>query len=400
MRAHLAASAAFSTCRDPELIAMLASAVCSPAFAAAAPASRERVVGYVCRALGEWPTAAAERARGDVEKVMSRAWGDDDLGVRVAARRCFELYEATFPKRAELLLRELSPTQRELIVHGRLSVGTDRGNGQWARGYVGINCDVRPKVNFWEKPMLDPEVLDRVDALMAETEVDAKTDDEERRVASGSRDKEDALAYAFPHLRRVPVITLVPIRPRSRGGRRSLRTVGSPLARCVRFSPPRFPRFRRPTSMPFNLIRRLSTPPRRRFARDTTLRNDTPPASPKPRPLYIAPPSPPLKYSTGVVDPKVAKAKKTLRDYYDAVRRSGLARQEGLPDPALLEDRTEEKILLGDVRRLSERAEHVKNEHARRRMYAHYTDALRRPLDADGEPVARGASSATATTGG
>ena len=51
-------------------------------------------------------------------------------------------------------------------------------------------------------------------------------------------------AYGDRLLRRV-VLTLVPIRPRSRGERRSLRT----FAR--RFSPP-IPRFQSPPSTPFN----------------------------------------------------------------------------------------------------------------------------------------------------
>ena len=43
------------------------------------------------------------------------------------------------------------------------------------------------------------------------------------------------------------MLTLVPIRPRPRGERRSLRTFPG-----VYFSPPRVPRFQRPTSTPFN----------------------------------------------------------------------------------------------------------------------------------------------------
>ena len=60
------------------------------------------------------------------------------------------------------------------------------------------------------------------------------------------------------------LITPVPVRPRRRGERRSLRT----LPARVRFSPPT-PRFqsRQHTAMPFNFNRRLSTPPRRSSAR-------------------------------------------------------------------------------------------------------------------------------------
>ena len=60
------------------------------------------------------------------------------------------------------------------------------------------------------------------------------------------------------------LITLVPVRPRSRGKRRSLRN----LLPGVRLSPPITPRFQsRHTATPFNFNRRLSTPPRRSSAR-------------------------------------------------------------------------------------------------------------------------------------
>ena len=67
-----------------------------------------------------------------------------------------------------------------------------------------------------------------------------------------------------PTARRVLSHTLVPVRPRSRGKRRSLRN----LLPGVRFSPPITPRFQsRHTATPFNFNRRLSTPPRRSSAR-------------------------------------------------------------------------------------------------------------------------------------
>ena len=109
---------------------------------------RCRALELVARALADWPGEVL-RKRNDDENddadclacatacVLS-ALEDPCLDVRRAARACFEVYEAVWPRRAEALVFELRPHGRQLVIGGSLagdpSDGRGGGGGGWARG--------------------------------------------------------------------------------------------------------------------------------------------------------------------------------------------------------------------------------------------------------------------------
>ena len=78
--------------------------------------------------------------RADIERAMMTCVSDESVDVRRGARACFDVYAATWPKRAERVVEAASPRARQLILAGVLEAPEE--NGRWAKGKGGVVPDL------------------------------------------------------------------------------------------------------------------------------------------------------------------------------------------------------------------------------------------------------------------
>ena len=88
--------AAFTACRSPKLMKMLADEMESSKSAVL----RSRVVTYVSRMLGDWPPSVLQHCREDAQRAVTVGVRDAALDVRRGARSCFHIFEAVWPAAA------------------------------------------------------------------------------------------------------------------------------------------------------------------------------------------------------------------------------------------------------------------------------------------------------------
>jgi hypothetical protein len=103
---------------------------------------RRRALELVARVLADWPSRVLTDQNADCLACATRCLlsglADPCMGVRRAARACFEVYEAVWPREAESLVFELDPHGRQLVLGGALSgdPGDERNDtgSRWALG--------------------------------------------------------------------------------------------------------------------------------------------------------------------------------------------------------------------------------------------------------------------------
>ena len=103
---------------------------------------RRRALELVARVLADWPSRVLTDQNADCLACATRCLlsglADPCMGVRRAARACFEVYEAVWPRKAEALVFELDPHGRQLVLGGALAgnPGDERNDtgSRWALG--------------------------------------------------------------------------------------------------------------------------------------------------------------------------------------------------------------------------------------------------------------------------
>jgi hypothetical protein len=103
---------------------------------------RRRALELVARVLADWPSRVLTDQNADCLACATRCLlsglADPCMGVRRAARACFEVYEAVWPREAESLVFELDPHGRQLVLGGALAgdPGDERNDtgSRWALG--------------------------------------------------------------------------------------------------------------------------------------------------------------------------------------------------------------------------------------------------------------------------
>ena len=147
--------------REPNLARRLTSALAGPGRASPAR-TRARVVDHLARALADWPAESLMTCRADIERAMLTCVSDESVDVRRGARACFDVYAATWPKRAERVVETASPRARQLLLAGVLEAPEE--NGRWAKGERGARDDFSRDA-LERDPVLDD---DRDDANASE----------------------------------------------------------------------------------------------------------------------------------------------------------------------------------------------------------------------------------------
>ena len=99
---------------------------------------RRRALELVARVLADWPSRVLTDENADclpcATMCVLDGLEDPSAEVRRAARACFEVYEAVWPRRAEALVFELRPHARQLVLGGSLAGDPgDARNGAGSR---------------------------------------------------------------------------------------------------------------------------------------------------------------------------------------------------------------------------------------------------------------------------
>ena len=120
---------------------------------------RTRVAEYAARMLGDWPRRALEAGEprtggaarggggkaisteatpsgsvaGTLARVLVAGFGDEAVATRVAAKAAFDVFEATWPRRAAALVARLGSAERDLVAGGSLRARPPAG----VRGALG-----------------------------------------------------------------------------------------------------------------------------------------------------------------------------------------------------------------------------------------------------------------------
>ena len=120
---------------------------------------RTRVAEYAARMLGDWPRRALEAGEprtggaarggggkattteatpsgsvaGTLARVLVAGFGDEAVATRVAAKAAFDVFEATWPRRAAALVARLGSAERDLVAGGSLRARPPAGG----RGALG-----------------------------------------------------------------------------------------------------------------------------------------------------------------------------------------------------------------------------------------------------------------------
>ena len=160
-RGHMAMTRCVAASREPNLARRLTSALAGPGRASPAR-TRARVVDHLARALADWPAESLMTCRADIERAMLTCVSDESVDVRRGARACFDVYAATWPKRAERVVETASPRARQLLLAGVLEAPEE--NGRWAKGERGARDDFSRDA-LERDPVLDD---DRDDANASE----------------------------------------------------------------------------------------------------------------------------------------------------------------------------------------------------------------------------------------
>ena len=132
-RGHMAMTRCLAASREPDLARRLAGALAGSRQSPSARL-RARVVDHLARALADWPPDILLTCRADIERAMMTCFSDESVDVRRGARACFDVYAATWPRRAEAIVGAAEPRARQLILAGVLEAPEE--NGKWAKGGV------------------------------------------------------------------------------------------------------------------------------------------------------------------------------------------------------------------------------------------------------------------------
>jgi len=154
---------------------------------------RRRALELVARALADWPSRVLTDENADclacATTCVLDGLEDPSAGVRRAARACFEVYEAVWPRRAEALVFELRPHARQLVLGGSLAGdpddARDGAGSRWAVGGARAFArretrDGRVAVSAERDARRDERTSVTLDAIPGEAE---------RRLAAGSPDR-------------------------------------------------------------------------------------------------------------------------------------------------------------------------------------------------------------------
>ncbi len=154
---------------------------------------RRRALELVARALADWPSRVLTDENADclacATTCVLDGLEDPSAGVRRAARACFEVYEAVWPRRAEALVFELRPHARQLVLGGSLA-----GDPDDARDGAGVRWAVGGARAFARRETRDGRVAVSAERDARRDErtsvtLDAIPGEAERRLAAGSPDR-------------------------------------------------------------------------------------------------------------------------------------------------------------------------------------------------------------------
>ena len=342
-RGHMAMTRCLAASREPDLARRLAGALAGPRRSPSARL-RARVVDHLSRALADWPPEILLTCRADIERAMMTCFSDESVDVRRGARACFDVYAATWPRRAERIVGAAEPRARQLILAGVLEAPEE--NGRWAKGGV---LPSRRRESAPVRAALEEERA----ARLAERGGGGK-ENRPRRDAAGDRggdftldDERDAadvsedvasrmLTSAAAEASRAPIAASAPVA----------------------------------------------------WARDAAAEA---PAPAPPLPLFEEPPDLIRARTLAEIGEERAEAeKKPLAAYYAARRARGDATLSEIHPHTAMDDFHEEAALARDVDALNARLRDAHAASVRRRATQTYIDAMTRPMttreDANGNP--------------
>lgn len=199
-RGHMAMTRCVAASREPNLARRLTSALAGPGRASPAR-TRARVFDHLARALADWPAESLMTCRADIERAMMTCVSDESVDVRRGARACFDVYAATWPKRAERVVETASPRARQLLLAGVLEAPEE--NGRWAKGEGGVDPNLERAVRRGARDDFSRDALERDPVL-----------DDDRDDANASEDADVAsrmLTSAAAEASRAPIAASAPV---------------------------------------------------------------------------------------------------------------------------------------------------------------------------------------------